>query len=184
MPDSLEATFDPSAAVRFDLRRGSAFDDRGHRVVLFPMDAIDGLEDAQAEGVGVRVGEACGARMAARVGGHDAACRADFEPMVTQLAGELALTGIGVVHFERWGKALVACVVNPATASAAFVSGVLSGALSAATAKAIAAQWLGTHDGAMRYLLCTRFTAAHVRALLAEGKPVGEVLTSIQQEPS
>src|SRR5438132_13670003 len=100
--------FDPNGSVRFDLKSGAASDAKGQRLVLWPSASVESLDSSAQEKLGNDLGRACGARAAARLGGGDAGVRgAGLEHVVTHLAGELAVAGIGAVHVERWGRAMV-----------------------------------------------------------------------------
>lgn len=172
--------FDPSGAVRFDLRSGAASDSQGARLVLVPSAALESLgTDALAQ-VGTHIGHACGARLAARLGGDAGVRAANLELVITHLAGELAIAGIGMVHVERWGRAMVAIVTNPSIANDAFVGAVLAGAMSSASGRAVAAAALGRDAGQARYFLGSAPTAVRVRGLVAQGKGYAEILAGLQ----
>jgi len=172
--------FDPNGAVRFDLRRGAASDARGERLVLVPASALSALgEDALAR-IGDALGRACGARLAERLGG-DAGVRAtQLEVVVAHLAGELGVAGIGAVHVERWGRAMVAVVENAGVENDAFAGAVLAGALSAAAGRDVAAASLGREGNVTRYFLGSATTAERVRGLVAGGHSHSAVLAAVQ----
>ena len=111
-----DSTFDPTEAVTFDLAYGHVHMDGAPNRVLVPSDALVELCEAAGEeatgALGHAIGTAMGRRVAARVAreGEDrqsAVARATFELVVEQLAGELALAGLGSLAVERWGKAVV-----------------------------------------------------------------------------
>lgn len=172
--------FDPNGAVRFDLRSGAASDSRGNRLVLLPSAALAGL-DADALGrMGDVLGRACGARVAARLGGDAGVRGMSLEVAVSHLAGELAISGIGMMHVERWGRAMVAVVENPSVSDDAFVGAALGGALSAASGRTVAAASLGREAGRARFFLGSAATVSRVNALVAEGRAFADVIASIQ----
>lgn len=180
MASPSDPSFDPTGAVRFDLRSGSASDSRGERLVLVPSEALEGLgSDALAE-LGLAIGRACGARLAARLGGDTGVRAASLEVAIAHLSGELALAGIGAVHIERWGRAMVAVVSNPSIKDDAFAGGVLSGALSSASGREVAAASLGREGNSARYFLGSASTAERVNELVASGKGHADVVAVLQ----
>jgi hypothetical protein len=174
-------TFDPNGAVRFDLKNGTAADAKGARVVLVPSAALDALDDGTLERLGGEVGRACGARLAGRLGGDAGVRSASLEAVVSHLAGELAVAGVGVVSLERWGRAMVAVVTNPSVANDAFLAAVLAGAIGAASGRDVAAAPLGRDRGAARYFIGASKTAEEVRELAGQGRAYAEIVASIQQ---
>ena len=173
-------TFDPSGAVRFDLRSGATQDARGERVLLLPNAALDGLDDGTLSKLGASIGRACGARVAARLGGADGVRRADIETVVAHLAGELALAGVGTLHIERWGRALVCVHANAGVASDVFVSSTLAGAVGAATGRDVACAGLGGEGETTRYLVASERTAAKAADMIASGVHYAEVVATLQ----
>src|SRR5689334_6399623 len=105
--------FDPNGALRFDLTRGAASDARGARLVVMPAAALEAVERTHGPAIaalGAELGKACGTRVATRLGGDGGVRNAQLEVVVSHLAGELAIAGIGAVHLERWGRAMVIVV--------------------------------------------------------------------------
>lgn len=175
-------SFDPRGAVRFDVRSGHATDARGARLVVLPAAALDALDRAHpgaAAVLGAELGSAVGARVAARLGGDAGVRGASLEKVVTHLAGELAVAGLGAVHVERWGRALV-CVVGGAVASDAFVGSAVGAALAGATGRSASAAALGRDATVARFFVGSPETAAKVGAAVAGGRAFAEVLASIQ----
>lgn len=175
-----DPSFDPSGAVRFDLRSGSASDSRGARLVLVPSTALDGLGDDVLEQLGSQIGKACGARVAARLGGDSGVRSAALEVAVSHIAGELAIAGIGAVHVERWGRALVAVVANASISNDAFLGAVVSSALAAASGRDVSAAALGRQGGVARFFLGSAATSERVRDLAKQGKPYAEIVATVQ----
>jgi hypothetical protein len=173
-------TFDPNGAVRFDLKSGTAADAKGARVVLVPSAALEALDAATLERLGAEIGRACGARVAARLGGDAGVRGAALETVVSHLAGELAVAGIGALSIERWGRAMVGVVANPSVASDAFLAGVLAAAIGAASGREIASAPLGRDRGITRFYLGSRAGADKARALAAQGRPYVEIVGAIQ----
>ena len=175
--------FDPNGSVRFDLKRGAASDARGARLLLVPSAALEALGEAHpaaAAQLGTELGRACGERVAARLGGDSGVRNATLEVVVSHLAGELAIAGIGSVEIERWGRAMVLTVTNPSVAGDELLGAVLAGAISAATSREVATAALGKDGGAMRFFVGSKKTADKVRGLVSKGTSLGEALGSIQ----
>lgn len=174
--------FDPNGAVRFDLKNGAASDSKGGRLVLLPSAVLASLDAATLVHIGDALGRACGARMAGRLGGDNGVRQNNLEVVVTHLAGELAIAGVGAVHLERWGRAMIAVVQNPGVADDGFTGAVLAGALSAASGRDLAAAPLGKEGVRSRYFLGAAATAERARALVAQGKGFAEVVATIQSK--
>lgn len=175
-----QPSFDPTGAVRFDLTSGSASDSRGDRLLLVPSEALAGLGAPALAELGGHIGRACGARLAARLGGDGGVRAAELEVVITHLAGELAIAGVGAVHIERWGRALVAVVSNPSISDDGFVGAVLAGLLSAAAGRDVSAAALGHEDGKARYFLGSAATSARVKSLVSQSKGYAEIVAIIQ----
>lgn len=172
--------FDPNGAVRFDLRSGAASDSRGARLVLVPSAALASLGPDALTKIGLAIGQACGERVASRLGGDGGVRAAQLEVVISHLAGELAISGVGAIHIERWGRAMVAIVSTPSIPDDMFVGAVLGGALSAASGRGVAAASLGREGTQTRYFLGAPATADHVRVLVGKGLSYAEVLASLQ----
>jgi hypothetical protein len=175
-----DSSFDPTGAVRFDLKSGSASDSRGARLVLVPSEALASLGADALAAIGREIGRACGARVAARLGGDDGVRSASLEVAIAHLSGELAVAGIGAVHVERWGRAMLVVVSNPSVASDVFVGAVLSGALSAASGRDVSAAALGRDGNDSRYFLGSAATSHRVKGLVESGKAYGEIVALLQ----
>ena len=176
--------FDPHGAVRFDLKSGATSDPRGARLVLLPAAALEALERTTPGALAFlasELGKGCGARVAANLGGDAAVRSCDLETVVTHLAGELAIAGLGAISVERWGKALVFVVANPSVASDGFVSGALAGALLAATGREVSVGALGKDGATSRYFVGTPATITKIRGLVSQGKSWSDVLGTIQK---
>ena len=174
------SSFDPTGAVRFDLKTGSASDSRGERLVLVPSAALDLLSSEALAKIGEHIGRACGGRVAARLGGDSGVRASDVETVISHLAGELAIAGVGALHVERWGRALVVVVTNASITDDAFVGAVLGSALSAASGREVAAAALGRERDEARFFLGSAATSERVRALVAQGKGYTEIVASLQ----
>lgn len=176
------SAFDPTGAVRFDMRAGAATDARGERLVLLPVRALAALESAHPAALallGTEIGKAIGSKVASRIGGDAAVRAASLEIVVTHLAGELAVAGLGALHLERWGRALV-CVLGNAPSSDAFTGAALAAALGAATGRETSVTGLGREGAAARFFVGSAATVARVREAIVKGRPFAEVLSQVQ----
>ncbi len=180
MAPPTDPSFDPTGAVRFDLKTGSASDAHGARLVLVPSEALELLSSEALAAIGLEIGRACGARVSSRLGGDDGVRSSSLEVAIAHLSGELAVAGVGAVHIERWGRAMVAIVSNPSISDDAFVGSVLSGALSAASGRDVAASALGREGNEARYFLGSAATVARADELVASGKAYAEVVAILQ----
>lgn len=179
-----DPAFDPSGAVRFDLKSGAASDARGERLVLVPASALEALDRSTPGAlahVGSELGKACGTRVASRLGGEAAVRSATLELVVAHLAGELAIAGLGAVHLERWGRAMVVVVKDPGVSSDGFLGAALAGALGAATGRDVFIAPLGREPGTARYFVGAQQTASRLRSLISQGKPWAEALGALQK---
>lgn len=179
------SAFDPSGAVDFDVKSGAASDARGARLVLVPATALEALE-RPAPGalahLGSEVGRGCGSRVAARLGGDSGVRDATLELVITHLAGELAIAGVGAVHLERWGRAMVIVVSNPGVSSDGFICATLSGAINAAAGRDVAIAPLGREGGTTaRYFVGTPQTVTKAKSLVSQGKSWSDVLGILQK---
>jgi len=181
--------------VDFDLSRGRV--DRradaeakgGHdeQVVLVPVSALAGLEKIAGPEITKKfarsVGVAFGRRVAAKLGSADAVTGATLEAFVSALAGEIAVSGWGLLHLERWGRALVLVVEHaPALPAGAFAA-LLEGAVEAAAAREVHAVALTDGAGkAARVLIASEKSAERARRWLIEGASEGDVIRRLHEE--
>ncbi|MBV9948468.1 MAG: hypothetical protein JOZ69_16575 [Myxococcales bacterium] len=175
-------SFDPTHAVRFDLPSGSVRT-RGDddRVVLLPTAALDELvrvAPVQAvEAFGRAMGTAIGRRAAARVGDVQAA---SVEAFVAQLSGEAAVAGIGSLHVERWGRALVVVVQGSPLAGSLLVS-LVAAALEAASGRPARGALLSRDDAAARIFVGSEASVGRVREWIASGARWSEALVRLHE---
>jgi len=175
--------FDPNGAVRFDMTNGAASDSRGTRFVLVPASALEALERVTPGALahlGSEVGRACGARVSASLGG-DASVRAGtLDVVVTHLAGELAIAGLGSVAVERWGRALVVVLTGPTVNSDGFLGAALAGAIGVASGRDVSMIPIGRDGNVARFLIGTQQTMIRCRSLVSSGKTWMEILAALQ----
>ena len=172
-------TFDPKHAVVFDLARGATHDASKSRLLLVPATAVNELvhgNEAAARALGLAIGKACGTRVATRLGGGDSVRKATIEAVVTELAGELSIAGVGLVSLERWGKALVVAVENTSVEDDTLLASIVDGAMSSAVGRQVFGVTLSRHEGTARILIASEATCKRVQDLLAHGTTWGEIL--------
>jgi hypothetical protein len=178
------AGFDPTHAVRFDLARGSVVAGAQERHVVLSCAVLDdlvlvaGTEAAHA--IGRQLGAPIGRRISARLGGVPGVRASTLERVVAELAGELAVTGLGVVTLERWGRALIVAVDRPAVSDLPFLAAIVEGLLESATESVVRCLSLGRDGPRARILVTSESAAARARELQSEGLPWGVVLTRLQ----
>ncbi len=179
MTDSL---FDLAHAVRFDLASGSVRA-RGQddRLVLLPAKALENLLlYASAESgvaLGRALGESIGKRVASRVGATSTPSSVD--DFATILAGEAAVAGIGVVSFERWGRALVV-VIEQSPLPVPLLSPLVSAALEAASGRTVQSTLLAHEGHSVRVLVASQSGIDRVRGWVASGVSWGDALVKLQ----
>lgn len=173
-------SFNATQSVRFDLSQGAvragASDDR---LLLVPLTALVDLANAAppaaVESLGRAIGAAIGARAAAQIGD---ATGTSLEGFVTQLAGEAALAGIGVLSIERWGRALVV-VLEDSRLPGALISALIGSALDAASGRKVATALLSHEAQAARVLVSSESAVRRVREWMASGVPWGHAIAKL-----
>ena len=178
------AGFDPTHAVRFDLPRGSVTAGGEERHVLLPCAALDDLvliAGPEAAGaVGRALGASLGKRVAARLGGASGLREVPIERAVSEMAGEMAIAGLGAASIERWGRAMVVAIERPAVADLPFLASIVEGMLEAASDAPVRCTSLGREGGVARVLVAAEPTVARARAMLDKGAAWGDVLARLQ----
>lgn len=173
------SSFDATDAVQFDLSHGAVRAGRDREpVLLLPCAALDDLAlsaPAEAEVLGRALGAAIGKRAAARLGDPRAA---SVEAFVTQLAGECALAGVGVLSVERWGLALVA-VVEESRLAGPLLAPLVGAALEAALGKPVSAGLLSRDAQTARVLVASERAVKQALDAIAGGAPWGDALAKL-----
>lgn len=173
------SSFDATGAVQFDLSHGAvrAGSER-EPVLLVPCAALDELAlsaPAEAEVLGRALGSAIGKRAAARLADPRAA---SIEAFVTQLAGECAVAGAGVLSVERWGRALVV-VVEESRLAGPLLAPLVGAALEAALGKNVSAGLLTRDARTARVLVASEPAVKRVLDAIAAGTPWGDALAKL-----
>jgi hypothetical protein len=175
------SSFDSKRAVRFDLPHGQVHAGTdAERVLLVPTGAIDDIAlsapPEAVEALGRALGTSIGRRAAARMGDAQAASIEDF---VTQLAGEVAVSGVGVLSIERWGKALVV-VVEGSPLSGSILSPLVAAAIEAASGRGVACTVLARDAHMARLLVGGPSGVERVREWVASGVAWADALARLQ----
>lgn len=198
------SSFDPQKksqmAVTFDLpngqvRLGAPDDSRAPgevdtaRSVIVPADALAAIAtaagDAAASELGRAIGRTLGARVRARLG--DAVRDGSVEAVLTELAAELALVGLGTLAIERWGRALVirqsgAPFEGSGPCDALLVSAIEAMVCAASGREVRALRLASDGEGSgrvLRVLLASAGAIDRVSAWLAEGVTWGDAITRL-----
>lgn len=178
-----DTPFDPTGAVTFDLSSGRVSLEHASERVLAPVDGLAQLCKAAGQSAtqefGRAIGSAMGQRLAKRVAPNPEDIRSvTMELFVEHLRGEFALAGLGVIHMELWGSALL-FVVNHDGVPAYLVASVLDAAIEASTGRATACVKVEESLGASRYLVTNRATSERVSGWVAAGVPWSEALVRL-----
>jgi hypothetical protein len=174
-------SFDPSRAVRFDLRSGTVQASVSSELLMVvPAAAMGALlrqaPPAAAEAFGRALGSAVGARAATRMGAPQSA---SIESFVTQLAGEAALAGLGLLGVERWGRALVVNVERSPLDGSLLVP-ILAAALEAAAGRQVSCALLAHDDRVTRVFVSSEDAVERLNGWLATGLAWGDALAKLQ----
>ncbi|MGH7269989.1 MAG: hypothetical protein ACREJ3_06120 [Polyangiaceae bacterium] len=173
-------SFDPTHAVRFDLARGTVRAGWPEApVILAPSAALAELVRSApahaAEAFARAIGASLGARAASRMLDPKASSVEDF---ATQLAGEAALSGLGKLGVERWGRALV-IVLAESTLADALVAPMIAAAIEASSGRKVECTLLQRDEHAARVLVSGEGGAKRVRQWIASGTAWGDALVKL-----
>jgi hypothetical protein len=174
------ASFNASQGVRFDLTHGAvragASDER---LLLVPLGALVDLAASASppavEAMGRALGTAIGRRAAARIGDPSGT---SLEGFITQLAGETALAGVGVLSIERWGRALVV-VLEESPLPGGMVTSLVAAAFEATSGRKVATAVLSRDSRASRVLVSSDSAVERVREWMASGVSWGDALAKL-----
>ena len=175
-----EPRFDPSNAVKFDLGRGHVALDGAPRM-LVPVDALlalcQGAGDEALRDFGRTLGTEVGRRVRERI----KVDQASLESVVEHLGGDLALSGLGSLAIERWGRALVMTLSDsPLGAEGdALIAAVLEGALQRGMGRDARVIKLERSDDRVRLLVIAPKMAQKVRGWLDAGVAWGDLLAKL-----
>jgi hypothetical protein len=175
-----QRSFDPKHAVEFDLSKGEVKLVGASQRVLVPASALAALmAAAPAEAVrelGKAWGMEAGQRLRARVGGE--LRQASLDQMVEELGGELALSGLGSLGIERWGRALVITVDGAPFGEAGreLVRSLVTSLLATAFERDVRLVKLAPEGSSDRFLVASAEASEDATRWLAEGQTLGQVL--------
>lgn len=180
-----EPAFDPAQALKIDLSRGLLTLQGSSGRVLVPTDGlVELLTAANGDAVaafGAGMGSEIGRRISDRLG--SGIQQASVELFLEHLGGELALTGLGSLSVERWGKALVLCVegLKVDARLERVIASLLEAALQRSLSRDVAAILLSREGAVLRFLVAGRHARPQIEKWLAAGIPYGDVLTKLHQ---
>jgi hypothetical protein len=183
---TLAASVAARPGVTFDLAHGQAtlgVGDTG-RVVVVPAQALVQLANAAGDvatiALGHALGKELGLRASARLSGSAAVRDAAVEPVVRELATELASVGLGTFGFEQWGRALVAIVDDAPEGSDVLLGAVVETMVATATGRELVRTHKLSRDGARLRLLVANVTSVErVVAWMGEGVAWGDAITRL-----
>ena len=175
---------DLTHAVRFDLPRGSVHGAGEERGVLLPASVFAELFLAAGPEVAVSIafqmGQSMGKRVAQRLGGRDGVWEATLEGVVTALAAEISLAGLGALSLERWGKAMLFVIHNGPVIEAKFFAALFEGAVASSTGSPAKCAVVASDPGGMRILVASATGIDRVRGWISQGTTWGEALARLQ----
>ena len=187
--------FDPSEAVTFDLAFGHIHLDGAPNRVMIPAEALVKLcraagEEETAE-IAHSIGEAMGRRVSLRLapdGGdrRESVRKAGVERVISELAGEMAVAGMGCLSAERWGKALVLLVEQSPFGEEGdeLAAAILQAALQTMTGSPARVLRLVREDTRVRFLVVSGAAVEAVRSRLGRGESWGSVLAALHGRPN
>ena len=114
----------------------------------------------------------------------DVARKAKFEEVITQIAGEFALLGLGSVSAERWGRSLVMVVDQSPLGDDGdgLVGEVLQAAFKSLVDRPVRMVKLHREGVRVRYLACSGAVVQTVSDKIAAGESWGSVLASLHKQ--
>lgn len=176
-----DGTFRVENKCQFDLSKGVATSDNAQSLVLVPATVLTRMiaelpADAAAKCLRA-FGQELGDRGRARLSSPS---HVTMENVLGELAVEFAAAGLGMLSFERWGRALVVVLSHgplQGTSAAALVEGAMSGI----SGRAVVGARLFDEGGLTRVLLTSQKGADRVAELLKNGMSWGHALTELQK---
>jgi hypothetical protein len=181
--DMAAAQFNSKGAVTFDLRQGAVTAQTPERLVLVGASALDAvckdLDSAAIAALGHNIGRAAGERVAAAHGGVVQVQKQGLGSVLSHIAGELALRGVGLLNVERWGRALLMVFEHASLNNRALLAAIVEAAVSAASGKSVSTVALS--GSPVRILVGSAATAERAQLLTEEGFGYRDVLTKLQE---
>jgi hypothetical protein len=184
----MQPSTDLTGALRVDLPRGH-LERRGlGPVVPLPVNVLGrllaGLAEERASEFGAELGRGLGEglRVLSQAGRSAGQGAPTVQVVADALGAEFALSGLGRVALEQWGRALVV-VVRGSTLGrdgAAFLAGVVTGALGQAFERRVSVVPLTRGADELRLLVCGAVAAERVRAGLAAGHSWSSLIVELQ----
>ncbi len=179
--------FNPTQSVKFDLANGAVSIDGSGSRLLVPADLLTELWARagadQKRDFGRRLGTELGRRAAERLGGNRAQ-QASLEAVAEHLGGDLALTGLGSMQLERWGRALIVAVDNSPLGPGGdeLLAAVVEGALQRMVGRDTGVVVLNREASLVRLLVLSPSTALRAQGWLDAGVGWGDVLSRLHAD--
>jgi hypothetical protein len=170
------SSFDPKKAVGFDLATGQVCLSDNERAVIVPAAALSAVIAAAGETAARELGRSLGRTVGGRVGNVR---EQKIEDVVSVLARELAVVGLGTLALERWGRALVVTVSDAGVDHDGFLAAVVEGMLAAASGRELRTHPLGREGSTLRVLVGNVAAIERVVGWLAEGTSFGDAIVRL-----
>ena len=177
---------DLTHAVRFDLPRGSVHGAGQERAVLLPANVFAELLRAAgpevSASIALEMGESIGTRVAQRLGGRYGVRAATLEAVVTALAAEIALAGLGALSLERWGKAMLLVLHNAPAIEHKFLATLFEGAIASSTGSPAHCAVVASDSAGVHILVGSVTGIDRVRQWISQGTGWGEAVVRLQRD--
>lgn len=177
------SSFDPKKAVTFDLPKGQVRltePSDNERAVIVPAGALAAVIAAAGDTASRELGRSIGRTLGGRVAGRLGNVRdAKLDDVLSELATELAIVGLGTLEIERWGRALVVSVDHAPIDHDGFLGALVEGLLSAASGRDLRTAPLSREGSRLRVLVGNVASIERVVAWIGEGIAWGEALTRL-----
>lgn len=177
-------TFDPTHAVTFDVAKGTVKTGSEDRVALVPKAALAAVIEAAgaagARALGSAMGASAAEHMLTTMGSVQKVRDAALDVVVTQIAGELSVRGVGLITMERWGRTMVIAIENPISTSAEFLAGLIESAFGTSTGRDLKAICVDRGSPA-RVLLANQAVVTKAQSMMGENLDVQTLLVRLQE---
>lgn len=165
--------FDPQSAVTFDLGSGSVSLRDSSRQLLAPLAPLGDLLQAAGPDATRNFARAIGSEIATRISQRIAEHALECESVtasafIDQVRGEFSVLGLGTVHAETWGQALM-FVAKHSDLSGDFVAAVLQGLVQTFSSKTVACPLVHRDGDTSRVLVVDPDTENQVSNWINEG---------------
>ncbi len=176
-----DGTFRIENKLQFDLSKGVATSDNAQALVLVPATIMSRLLGELPADVASKTMRAFGHELGDRGRSRlSSPSHVTMENVLGELAVEFASAGLGMLSFERWGRALVVVLAN-GPIQGVHAAALVEGAMSGISGRAVIGARLHDEAGTTRVLLTSQKGADRVDALLKSGMSWGNALVELQK---